>query len=295
MPKSNKPAPASPDDNPKSLDDQARSLNGRIDDGEMKTSRLMWELGDVLERRKAENPDWNWDKWLSHADSLGICKTRFTRALRIRRRFETVKDVEGRSLLDALGYKRHPDEPEPQQPEGGKALPVKARISRRESKAAEVFVKRVGNPMRALSVLVRYQTGETPEEDHKKNEKDTKAKAKQMLKAGEALDAVRKVVGNGDNESHEKAVEVLTALKDGAGDVLGTDDEKSRAYVGDVLKGMKKDEGVLAGEPTEPKSHGETGEKKPASWALGKVFRAVPHKMRNGKKTLDVLTTAHPK
>ena len=201
--------------------------------------------------------------------------------------------MEGQSLLDALGYKHHPDEPEPKQPGTVEALPVKDRITRKERNAAEVFVKRVGDPLRALSVLVRYQTGEPPMEQEKK----TRAKATQMLKEGDSSDAVREVMGKSDTENQQQVVDVLTALKDGASEMLGTDNDKTGAYVSEVLEGMEKDEDQPQQEPgkdkSEPKPQVEPGEKKPEHWAYGKVAGKVAHKTRDDKGTVKAVIAKH--
>ncbi len=262
MPKSKKTTPATTPDTtttpenttattpaPETLDQQAKDLYDLIEGNELLAATNYRNLGELL-RQIQEQHKWKYPKLLEHAvKTLSMNKTKFTRASRIFKHCPTVEDCKDKTIYEALGYAPCEDEPKAKKPGPVTPLPVNHRITRTEQKAAEGFVKRVGDPLRALSVLVRYQTGETPEEDHKKQEKETKAKAKQMLKDGEPLDALRKVVGNGDNESQKKAVEVLTALKDGAGVVIGKDDDKTHEYIAEVLDGMKKGETESQEEP----------------------------------------------
>ena len=158
-------APATPQ--PTSPEDRAKALNEKIDAGESSAAVLLWQLGGCLLEIKAQHPKWKWDDWKSYADSLGINASRFTRAIRIKRHFDSENRVVGKSIYDALGYARGDDEPVPEEKKPEYEA-ENAPLTSREDQAGKRFIMAVGGNLepaaikRAAIVLACIERGDKP-------------------------------------------------------------------------------------------------------------------------------------
>jgi hypothetical protein len=186
-----KPEPKQPE--PQSLDELAQELNRQIDSGETAAAVAHWRLGDCLTEIREKHAEWKWDDWKAHAETLGINKSRFTRSLRIRRHFpDGENQVVGKSIYEALGYKRGDDEPVPEEKEP-EYEDENAPLTSREQHAGQRFIEAVGSPNRAAVVLACIVRGDKPVK---------KAAAQLWLPAWEEVkqhrDELRKYTGEGD-------------------------------------------------------------------------------------------------
>jgi len=283
-----------------SLDQQATEIYEIIESNDLLAAVNYRNLGEVL-RQIQKLRGWNYAELLEHAiGTLGMNKSKFTRALRIYKHCPTVEECGGKTIYEALGYACCEDEPEPKQPSPVAIMPVNARITRKERKAAATFFKRLATPMldekdedfvsrvslRALSVVLRYGAGELPVEDHKNQQTETKAELRKKLKAGKPVEDLKAAFYD-DSRTQQHITDVLTAL----GLVEGEEGGETQDVSGGIApqpKSRPEDETTKG----ETKTQDEPSEKQPEGWAMGKVARNVAHKAMDGSKSLKRLKNA---
>ena len=127
---------------------KAQDLHKLIGENENTAAPIYWTLGATLrEIRKAGNL--SWQALLKHCDSIGLRRSRVTRALRVRKRHSTIQACKGTTLYEALGNKKSVRKPLVQQP-------VEAPLSDPERKAVERLEKVMGGPKRFAQVLKMF-------------------------------------------------------------------------------------------------------------------------------------------
>ena len=177
-------------------------------------------------------------------------------------------------------------------------MPVNARITRKERKAAEAYCKRVATPLpgetdeefvsrvsrRALSVLVRYGAGELPEEDLRNQDKETKARLREGLKAGKTTDDLKAEFYD-DSQTQRHIADVLTVL----GLVEDGESDESLVELSTAETETQDESGKVEPETT----HQDEANEQKSEWSYRKVARR--HKTTNDNNVVKAVRSAHAK
>jgi hypothetical protein len=136
------------------LAEYAKQQYQQIVAGEKTAASHYWRLGDalIIARRKSQHGEWS-----AYLTSLGIDKTRSSRACAIRRRFPSVDELIDKTVQEACAAARRTAPPKSQQedePDTKVSLSLHTTLAQTELQAAQAIEKITRLPVAAVRELL---------------------------------------------------------------------------------------------------------------------------------------------